>query len=78
VPTVIYCERKGTISKAQADPRSFRWLESGKAKVLIACPKGSWNDRAQRCATGIAAYKILTKPKNGRCKMGARKVKKRS
>lgn len=74
----IYCERKGSVSKAKVDPRSFRWIFSGKAKVLIACPKSAWNDRAKRCASGTRAYKILTKPKHGRCKAGAKKIQKKS
>ena len=74
----IYCERKGSVSKAKVDPRSFRWIFSGKGRILIACSRGSWNDRKQRCAAGIAAYKILTKPKHGRCKAGAKKIQKKS
>lgn len=73
---MIYCERRGTITKAQADPRSFRWKQSGRARILLACPRGAWNNRAERCETGIRAYKILTPAKRGRCKAGAKKIRK--
>jgi len=44
--------------KSKFDPRSFRWKRSGKAMILIACPKGKWNARTSRCRVGTRAYEV--------------------
>ena len=67
-----FCERQ-IHPKKHFDKRSFRWKTSGKAKILIACPRGSWNARTARCRRGTQAYKILT-PAGRRCPGGTRRL----
>jgi hypothetical protein len=74
-----FCERTPA-PKSAFDKRSFRWKKSGRAWVLVGCPKGRW--RKNRCAVGTKAHKVLA-PAKGRSKRGAqtrcrvgRKIKK--
>lgn len=70
-----YCERQMT-PKHRLDPRSFRWAKAhGKAKVLVACPRGKWNAQTERCKVGMRAYKVLA-PARGRCPTGQKRVAK--
>ena len=38
--------------KTAFDKRSFRWKKSGKAWVLVGCPKGKWSPKSATCKTG--------------------------
>lgn len=69
-----YCEASHR-KKSHFDPRSFRWKTSGKAKLLIGCRRGQWNERSERCEVGTEVYKLLV-PAKGRCDRGERKIKK--
>lgn len=69
-----FCERREA-PKGRFDRRSFRWKKSGRAFVLVGCPRGEWNARAGRCKVGTRAYKILAPAPRGRCPTG-RKVRK--
>jgi len=69
-----YCER--TVKpKPSFDRRSFRWKQSGSARVLIACPKGHYDARREVCRVGTRAYKVVA-PARGRCPVGQRRVHK--
>lgn len=70
-----YCEKKIT-PKARFDPRSFRYKRSGRAWVIIGCPRGQWNPQAGRCRVGTRAYKLLVPAEAGRCPAGTRRVRK--
>lgn len=50
------------------DKRSIRTVVRGVARVLVGCPKGSWQPRKQRCKVGLKAYETITP---GRCKRGS-------
>lgn len=58
---------------ASFDRRSIRTVTRGTARILIGCPKGSWQPRKQRCKVGTRAYEVITPTKNGRCRRGARR-----
>lgn len=47
------------LPKSYFDQRSFRWIKSGKARILIGCPKGKWSPKKQRCRVGTRAYEIV-------------------
>lgn len=73
-----WCERKLNYNKEHFDRRSFRWVKSGKARVLIGCPKGEWNNRTKSCNVGTVGYKRLVPPrKNGSCSRRGKPVRKR-
>ncbi len=59
--------------RGEFDRRSFRWVRSGKAWLLIGCPIGRW--KRGRCAVGTRAHVIL-KPSRGRCGRGQRSITK--
>ena len=67
-----FCERK-LASKASFDKRSFRWKKSGRAKVLVGCPKGKFKNGV--CSVGTKAYAVLVASK-GACRVGERVVRK--
>ena len=69
-----FCEAR-LQPKAAFDARSFRWKVSGKAWVLVGCPRGQWQPRKGRCAVGLKAYALL-RPAAGRCPAGARRLAK--
>ncbi len=46
--------------KASFDPRSFRTIKRGAAKILIGCPKGKWNAKTKTCKVGTRAYEVMT------------------
>ena len=41
------------------DPRSFRTIRRGKARLTIGCPRGQWDAHRQRCKVGTRAQRIL-------------------
>lgn len=57
---MAYCKRV-VANKRKFDRRSFRWKRSGRAKVLVACLRGRWNNRTKRCAVGTRAYEVCRK-----------------
>lgn len=69
-----FCERKMK-PKGAFDPRSFRWKKSGRAWLLVGCPKRHWKAKTGRCAVGTEAHALLT-PARGRCTAGSRKIRK--
>lgn len=69
-----FCERQVN-PKTSFDSRSFRHVTSGKARVLVGCPRGSWKSRKQRCGAGLRAYKVLV-PAKGRCPRGTKRITK--
>ncbi len=67
------CERilepKGSFA-----PRSFRWIKSGRAFLLIGCPAGEWMPRAKRCRVGTRAHaEVLAARKGKRCPAGSKR-----
>lgn len=70
-----FCEER-LAPKTQFDKRSFRYKKSGKAWVLVACPKGKWNTKAARCRVGMRAHKLLAPPKGKSCPIGAKRIRK--
>lgn len=72
--TGTFCEKK-VAAKNRFDRRSFRWKKSGKAWILIGCPRGEWKPRAQSCAVGTRAYSILS-PTSGSCPASERRIQK--
>lgn len=73
--TRLFCERKAA-PRSAFDPRSFRWVKRGKAKILVGCPRGKWDPKAERCKVGTRAYAVLSPAKAGACPAGKRPVKK--
>jgi len=69
-----YCERQEH-KKSSFDKRSFRWKQSGKARILIGCPKGKWQPKKERCKVGTRAYKILVRAKAS-CRRGEKRIHK--
>lgn len=63
-----FCE-KTVAPKSRFAPKSFRWKKSGRAWLLVGCPKGKL--KRGRCAVGMRAVKILA-PAHGRCTVGKR------
>lgn len=51
---------KKLMSKSRCASGSFRYKSVGKkTKLLICCPTGYWNKRAERCEVGTRAYEVL-------------------
>jgi hypothetical protein len=82
-----FCEEK-LAAKSQFDPRSFRYKKSGKAWLLIGCPKGKWDPKGYvtlktgkrqrgRCkAASTRAYTLLVPARARRCPAGSKRVRK--
>jgi hypothetical protein len=68
-----FCE-KSLAPRKQFDSDSFRWKQSGKAWLLVGCPKGKWQPRKERCRVGTKAHKILVKKGYRHCAVGTRRV----
>ena len=66
--------RRVVAPKSVFDRRSFRWKKSGRAWVLVGCPRGRWNAKTDRCSVGTRAHEVLVRS-TGRCSAG-RVVKK--
>lgn len=59
-----YRHRKVGSAKA-LDPRSIRTVKSGRARVVVGCPKGKYSAKRKRCKVGTRAAAVLTpKQKN--------------
>ena len=70
-----FCEER-VAPKTKFDRRSFRYKKSGKAWILIACPRGKWNAKTDRCKVGTRAHKVLA-PAHGRtCPIGSKRISK--
>ena len=65
-----FCERI-LISKKRFG--TFRWKKSGRAWILLGCPKGKLTAKGV-CRAGFKAYAVL-KP-SGRCESGEKKIRK--
>ncbi len=72
--TGVFCERIKA-PKSRFAKGSFRWKKSGRAWLLLACPKVDWNRKTERCG-GMRAYAILTPKRKGRCTVGSHMVRK--
>ena len=70
-----FCERT-LAPKTQFDRRSFRWKPSGKAWLLVGCPKGKWMPRKKRCKVGTRGHKLLSPARKKRCAAGSHRVRK--
>ena len=70
-----FCEQSQGAESA-FDRRSFRYKKSGKAWLLVGCPKGEWNAKSKRCRVGTRAYKFLAPSHGKRCAVGARRLNK--
>jgi hypothetical protein len=80
-----FCE-ESIAPKSRFDPRSFRWTRSGRAWVLIGCPKGQWDPKGYvtvrgkrkkgRCKVGTRAQKLLAPSVSARCPTGTKRVTK--
>lgn len=46
------------------EPKSFRWVKSGRGRILVGCPKGQWAPRTKGRVKGRAVI--------GVCKVGTR------
>jgi hypothetical protein len=66
-----FCERE-IAPKSFFAPRSFRWKQSGRAWLLIGCPRGHWS-RKNRCKVGTQVHTILS-PTIGHCRDRGRRV----
>lgn len=70
-----FCEK--TLSRLrQLHPKSLRWKSSGKAWVLVGCPKKAWRPIKKRCRVAVKAYKLLAPPKTKHCPRGTKSVEK--
>jgi len=45
-------------SKDEFAPNSFFSVKSGKATVIIGCPKNKYDAKAKRCTVGTRAYQL--------------------
>jgi hypothetical protein len=70
-----FCEEKLAV-KTDFDKRSFRYKKSGKAWVLIGCPKGKWNARTSHCKVGTRAHKVLAPARGRACPVGTERITK--
>lgn len=75
-PRSITCVKLENPRRSFAN-KSFRWIKRGDARILIGCPKGSWNSRTKRCRVGTEAYKVyrFMSPGKKRCPAGYRKYR---
>jgi hypothetical protein len=69
-----FCERT-TAPKSAFDKRSFRYKKSGKAWVLIGCPKGSWQPKKRWRRRKKVRGKTTYVWEVGKCKIGTRSYK---
>jgi hypothetical protein len=60
--------------KGTFDRRSFRTLVRGPARVLVGCPKGSWQPRKKHCQVGMRAYEVIKPATSGRCKVDEKRM----
>jgi len=63
--------KKVVAPKTKFDRRSFRWRRSGKAFVLVGCPKGKWKPQTEKCGVGTRAHEVLVRA-SGACRVGKR------
>lgn len=46
-------------TKDEFDSNSFFEKKSGKATIVIGCPKGKFDERRRRCTVGTRAFKMI-------------------
>jgi hypothetical protein len=75
-----YYEGGGAVCAKFENPRksfdkgSFRWTKSADGtRVLIGCPKGSWDASKKRCRVGTKAHKVYLFTDKKRCPKGYRR-----
>ena len=50
--------------KDEFDEASFRNVRSGKAIIVVGCPKGHYDPSAGKCRKGTRAYKMIVNGKD--------------
>jgi hypothetical protein len=71
--TARYCRRR-LAPPSRFDPRSFRTIRRGAALITIACPKGKWRVKAQRCSVGTRAQSIAFLKSDPHCRVCRRRA----
>ena len=70
-----FCEEK-LAAKSKFAKGSFRYKKSGKAWLIIGCPKGKWNAKAKRCKVGTRGHKLLAPTRGKSCPVGTKRISK--
>lgn len=55
------------VSKRRVAKGSQRWIKRGKTYLLIGCPVGKWNARAQECKVGTFAIEKVKAKRGSSC-----------
>lgn len=66
------CTQK--LSNRKAAKGSYRWKKSGSAFLLIACPRGKWNAKTERCKVGTFAVEKVKARRGKPCPVNSRPV----
>lgn len=66
---------KQYLSERKPAKGSYRWIKRGKAYLLIACPRGKWNARTERCKVGTFAVEKVKARRGKACPVGYRKAR---
>jgi hypothetical protein len=69
-----YCHERVEDPK-KFDKRSFRTVQSGKHKIVIGCPKGSYDSKTKTCRIGTRIQKIEHPAGEGKCPVGGKALK---
>jgi hypothetical protein len=69
-----FCERT-MAPKSDFDKQSFRWKKSGKAWVLVGCPKGKWAPKKAWTHCRTVKGRRRCSHEVGKCKTGTRSHK---
>ena len=65
---------KKVLSKRPYAKRSPRWIKRKSTYLLIACPRGKWNAKTERCKVGtFAVEEVKASRKGAACPVGYRK-----
>lgn len=66
-PRARYCrERKAPVSSF--DRRSLRTVIRSGGLVVVGCPRGAWDARAERCRAGTRAQAVLYPMSSPKCR----------
>lgn len=65
---------KQVVSKRRAAKGSQRWVKRGKTYLLIACPVGKWNKKAERCKVGTFAVEKVKARRGSACPVKFKKA----
>lgn len=66
---------KQRVSARKPAKGSYRWIKRGKAYLLIACPRGKWNAKTERCKVGTFAVEKVKAQRGNACPVGYRKAR---